>query len=476
MLATKIFHERKNIIPIIGENSFFYYSSDGNKIPLQTFLVDKIIERSKYKHPEDLPIDQMKSKGYHGLSLCRQLCFNDVRGFLKSYISVIQEYKERIHLDETVKEFLQRYKFHLIITTCCFDFIESDLSDSELKYKSKVYVAANGANNKEELNDNAYTVYHIFGKSDHPSMKWAWDEESLMNILHCHHNDDYAPIGLRKYIFPNQNSSAVLKSLLVLYSNLPDWLFRFFLYPLAYNENWSDGYGYYLNSKTKVESSLRNFIEKVIYYDIEEDNIDEVLTRAIEAYPQNIPCKYERIEHGKKWDIFMSYSTKDKPIAIEIKEKLEYKYGLKIWLDVSGGIEDGHYPLRMKYGIENSAYFMPLITRSYKEKLSNIGYDITMPMEEILREDGRSYVQKEAWAAAKQWEIIKQETPQRDVYLLPILFPESGVSYDNILAMQGLGQLPGNLFKEQHIIPYDDSLFEKDWWSRYKTIENNLTL
>lgn len=469
MLANRIYRERENIIPIIGENSFFYYEDNGDKIPLQHFLIDKIIERSRVRHPEDLPIDQMKEKGYHGLSLCRQRCFNDIKGFLKSYISVIQEFKDRIHLDETIRYFLQSYKFHLIITTCCFDFIEADLP----WYTPKVYVAANGANNKDDLNIDAYTVYHIFGKSDHSSMKWAWDEEALMNILHCHHNDDYAPIGLRRYIFPDQNSKSILKSLLILYSNLPDWLFRFFLYPLAYKEIWSNGGGYYLDSTTKVESSLRNFIEEVIYYDIEDNNIDEILKCAVNECLQNESCDSDRVEHGMKYDIFISYSHDDINVALNIKEKLEGIYGLKIWLDDRGGIEDGQYTVGMKYGIENSAYFMPLITRSYKEKLSNMGYDITMSIDDILRNDGRKYVQKEAWAAAKQWEIIKKVKPQRKAYLLPILFPDSDISYDSIEAMQDLGQLPKNIFKEQTIFTYSDRLFVEKDWSRYKTIENN---
>lgn len=466
-LASEIFEERKNIIPIIGENSFFYYSENGDKIPLQHFLIDKLIEISG-KIPDSRLIEQMREKGYYGLSLCRQKCFSQDKKFVKEYNSIIRKYKESIHLDEPIKEFLLNYKFRLIITTCCFDFIESDLSI----YDSKVYIAANGANNKEPLDNNDYIVYHIFGKSDNTSMKWAWNEESLIDILHCHHNGDIASTSLRQYIFPDQEHNAERKSLLVLYSNLPDWLFRFFLYPLANNkETWSEK-GYYLNSASKTECSLKNFIDNVICYEIEENEISEVLTIANRLRQQE---EFEtldpngRIQHGMEYDIFISYSSDDKEIALEIADKLRKLYGLNIWIDESV-IKDGHYPHKIKNGIENSAYFMPLITSSYKEKLSNKKYSLAMPLEEILSDTGDSYVQKEAWAAAKHREISKQ---QRRSYLLPIIFPESGLSYNNIQAMQQLGQLPENLFKEQSIIKYNDNFFEERDWAIYKTIENN---
>lgn len=132
MTAEDIFENRNEIIPVIGENSFFYYPDNGDRIPLQDYLVDKIIEdqigKNQLRHPEDLPILQMKKKGFYGLSLCRQQCgFSRDEEYLKCYKKVIKEAKSRIHLDDTVKEFLERYKFHMIITTNCFDFIETDL-------------------------------------------------------------------------------------------------------------------------------------------------------------------------------------------------------------------------------------------------------------------------------------------------------------------------------------------------------------
>lgn len=466
MNAFDIYDNKDVIIPVIGENCFFYYSDDGSKIPLQDYLVDKFIERNRIRHPEDLPIEQMKKKGFYGLSLCRQQCgFSRDEEYIKCYKNIIREAKERIHLDKTIKDFLVRYKFHLIITTCCFDFIESELP----WYISKSYIAAKGGNNKEDINPNDYIIYHIFGKCDNASV-WAWDEESLMYILHCHHDNDYASNGLHRYIFPDLNSGGNSKSLLILYSNLPDWLFRFFLYPLAYKGKWSDS-GFYLN-KNEQDSSLKNFIERVICYDIEDNNIDQILNEAKDMIPSLEQDSSKRIGHNQDFDIFISYAHEDKEIALEIKETLEKHYALKIWLDLKE-IEDGSYSERMKFGIQHSAYFMPLITNSYIDKLKNRVYDSSLYIDEILKDDKRAaYVQKEAWAASCHWQEVIKKYPQREAYVLPILFADTKVTYNTIQTCIGeLGQLPENIFKEQTIFTYSNTLLIDKDWSRYKTIE-----
>lgn len=464
MEAIDIFENRENIVPVIGENCFFYGEGASRK-PLQDFIVEEMIEK-KNMPICSLPIKAMKGRGYFGLSLCRQqLGFARDEEFLKCYKSIIKEHKSNIHLDETVKNFLMAYNFHLIVTTCCFDFIETEMP----WYKSKIYVAANGANNKEEINPNEYIVYHIFGMAN-GAYRWAWDEESLLYIIHCHHNSDYASNGLYRHLFPDPNSGQTYKSLLVMHSNLPDWLFRFFLYPLAYKEQWSSGI--YLNSTDVGDASLKNFIERVICFDVAGNEVDSILSDATELIPMVSEENKERVSHGMQYDIFISYANEDVSIAKEIRAILESRFKLHIWLDIEGGIEDGAYPERMKYGIENSAYFMPLITASYMSKLHNNVCGGMMTIEEILMDDGKMpYVQKEAIAADIHWNTIKPSFPQRKAYVLPILFPDSNVTFDTIRqCVLGLRQLP-KMFDVQTMFTYDTALFVEKNWNRYKTIE-----
>ena len=464
MDAQDIFLNRNNIVPVIGENCFFYVNGDCRK-PLQDFIVEKMIEK-KNLPVSCLPIATMKERGYYGLSLCRQqMGFARDEEFLKCYKAIIKEHHSSIHLDETIKNFLMAYNFHLIVTTCCFDFIETEMP----WYKSKVYVAANGANNKEEINPNEYVVYHLLGMAN-GAYRWAWDEESLLYIIHCHHNSDYASNGLYRYLFPDPNSGQTNKSLLVMHSNLPDWLFRFFLYPLAYKEQWSSGI--YLNSTSVANDSLKNFIERVICFDVAESEVDDILYEATHLIPAVGDDQICRDSHGMEYDIFMSYANEDAVIAEEIKSILESRFTLRVWLDRKGGIEDGSYPERMKYGIENSAYFMPLITTSYMSKLRNNVCGESMTIEEVLQDDGKMpYNQKEALAADLRWKELKQICPQRKAYVLPVLFPDSNITFETIRqCVLNLRQLP-KMFDMQTMFTYNTTLFVEKDWKRYKTIE-----
>lgn len=459
-----IFENKDSIVPVIGENCFFYGEGESQR-PLHDFVIEKMIEKRNLS-PCNLPVAIMKAKGYYGLSLCRQqLGFARDEEFLKCYRNIIKENKASIHLDETIKKFLIAYNFHLILTTCCFDLIETELP----WYQSKVYIAANGANNKEDINPNEYIVYHLFGMAN-GAYRWAWDEESLLYIIHCHHNSDYASNGLYRYLFPDNNSGQVYKSLLVMHSNLPDWLFRFFLYPLAYKEKWSSGI--YLNSSGPSDEGLKNFIERVICFDVAEDEVNTILGEATRLVPITEYTDRERVEHGMPYDIFISYASEDRETAVKIKSILESRFELNIWLDVQGGIDDGSYPKRLKHGIENSAYFMPLITSSYISKLRNNMCGEVTSIDEVLKDDGKMpYIQKEALAADLHWNTLKARFPQRQAYVLPVLFPESHICYETIKqCISGLRQLP-KMFDVQTIFNYESALFVEKNWSRYKTIE-----
>lgn len=465
MTADYIHKNRNNIIPIIGENCFYYYSENGQKIPLQEFLVDKMAEKGQLCN-EDM-LRQMKTRGYYGLSLCRQECFKRDSQYIDAYKEIIDNAEDNIHIDEIIKDFLEQYGFNLIITTSCFDFIERDLI--ALQYSSEPY-SAKGSDNPME-NKNKGIVYHIFG---HNSMGnfWAYDEESLLNILHQLHDTDSSPRWLQDYVFAKTNNNTPNKNLLLLNSNLPDWLFRFFLYPLAYEKNdWQTG-NYYMGKIDDKDDSLKNFIKYVVPLRL-EDNVNDVLEKATELMRNHSHNeilrkgdeKLERIEHKYKYDIFISYASEDREKAAEIKAYLEKKFKLNIWMDYQGGIPDGEYIARIITGIQNSAYFMPVITSNYISRLTNHSCKRKRQMKTILEDGNAPFFQKEAWAANSHWNVIKE---QRGVYSLPLIF---NVDYGDLQDKSHDAQelLPENLFYRTHAIDENEYL-EKDW-SRYKTIE-----
>ena len=458
----EIFEHRDIIIPVIGDNCFVCNQGADEKT-LQEFVVDTLTNGLDVD--PDL-LTQMKTRGYYGLTLLKKLLKRLVfegsdkkkNGKFKStYRSVIENNKEHIHLNTTIKRFLQTYQFKVIVTTSCFRLIESELPN----YKTSSFPHVEG--NQEKFDGMGNTVYHIFGLGVN-GVNWVTGEDELLRFVHELHGDGASE--LKDYILsPNKK-----KALFVIGSNLPDWLFRFFLYPMT--DIGSNEEGYFLSSTDNLEDSFMNFLDDISYdYDVNA-NLENVLLRAIELYPSSEKDKAgnNRVPHGKQYDIFISYASENRNLACSIKDTLEKNYDLHVWLDQKQ-IVDGNYEQRILQGIDNSAYFMPIVTKEYIMKHRPV-FSPYNTVEQIVGDSKLEFVQMETLVAD-----IYRKSQQRITYSLPIVVPapigENGMldfgMIENNYAMGGT--LPENLFRRQQMC-YETKMFngERDW-SQYKTVE-----
>ena len=458
MIRPRSLYENRNIvIPVIGENCFL--CTNGNKEQLlQEFIVEELTKGMSID--EDL-LQRMKQSDYYGLTLIRKHCFdNDESEFKLEYRQVIEDNKANIHLNNVVKKFLQTYSndFPVIVTTSSFKLIENELP----LYSSLSFPALDG--NQTKISNEGKTVYHIFGL-EAPGASWVAGEDDLLHFVHELHRDDGAT-DLKKFI----NADNKKKALFVIGSNLPDWLFRFFLYPMTVVGKNKEGY--FLSSSDSIEESFRNFLDDIHYkYDINA-SFERVLKEATDLYPSsginNIESR--RVPHQKDYDIFISYASENRSVAEKMKEILERNYHLHIWLDQSQ-IIDGDYEKRIINGIRNSAYFMPLVTKEYIGKHRRI-FDEYKSIEDIVNDKKLEFVQMETLIAEKQ-----QKENRRIAYSIPIVIP-STICGSRTLDFSMIeinctedGTLPSNLFKRQNMFYYEDVFNGQKDWSIYKTIE-----
>lgn len=454
-----IFDYRDIIVPVIGDNCFVYNSGNG-EIPLQEFIVNTLTDGKMIS--EDL-LAQMKTRGYYGLTLLKKHCYpypskeTQDSKFKLGYKRAIEGNKSNIHLNEMIKAFLQSFRFPVIVTTNCFKLIESELPF----YESVSFPSLDG--NRENLNKNQNTVYHIFGLEANGA-EWVTGEEQLLSFVHRLHGD--GATDLKNFINANNNK----KALFVIGSNLPDWLFRFFLYPITDIAN--NRVGYFLSSSNKIEDSLANFLEEISYdYDVNE-HLEDVLQQAIALFPspESKETNNRRVPHNKEYDIFISYASENNDIAFKIRDVLHNKYNLNVWLDTKQ-IVDGNYEKRIIDGINNSAYFMPIVTKEYIMKHSLIGTSYK-DVNDIVNDKNLKFVQKETLIAENQ-----QKKLQRIAYSLPVVIP-SPIGDNGFLDISLIENnltkscvLPDNLFRKQHMMIYEEMFNVERDWAQYKTIE-----
>lgn len=106
-----IYDYRDIIIPVIGNNCFVYNSAS-EEVSLQEFVVDTLTKEKNLSH--DM-LSQMKTRGYYGLTLLKKHCFpNKESKFKLEYKRAIDSNKDKIHLNETIKRFLQVYQFPVV--------------------------------------------------------------------------------------------------------------------------------------------------------------------------------------------------------------------------------------------------------------------------------------------------------------------------------------------------------------------------
>lgn len=351
----------KKLIPIVGEEVFFV--REGNvSTPLRSYIVERFFAKfsdKKERNYSEGEIEGMKKDGYYGISMLRN-AFKDISDFEFYYSTIVNEIKKEIYVHPTVASYIQTVRPPLILTTSPFKLLDDCFPD----YKSLWYYPAEEANFKDI---SVPTICHIFGKAGECNVKWVVGEEELLDFLHAWNNG--------KSLDNNFISRFQEQGLLVLgCASFPNWIFRFLWYPLGKgcvkNER-----GFLLGNKTALKDhsekeeetivstnmSFAEFLKRINYEKYED--LYKSLNTAIEQFKQD-----NREDIQQTHDFFISYASEDRDLAIKIKDTLK-RTGLSVWLDKDRPRDlDGRYWAGIDRAIENSRYFMPIVTRHYVER------------------------------------------------------------------------------------------------------------
>lgn len=350
----------KALVPVVCEDMFEYVNPDTKeRQSLQSYIVEHIITNHPTGYFTEKEVQDMLNGGYAGMRLlCNKYRHQDFYKYVnKAVHDSTNKIREGIGLKEEIRDFLIKGQFPLIITTSCFQILETVLDG----YTARIY-KLNSKNGDPVINNS---VYHIFGEStlSRPE-SCGIEERNILQYLKSLYSTDFAPKDLLSCLDNNQNRGI----LFFLGSNAPDWLFRFMLLPMYPAELYQQGSGFYLNENHQTDEHLERFLKDISFE--KEDEMMEILKKVISKLPSShqdhISHNQDHISHNKKYDFFLSYASEDKEYASQLMGILE-AHGLKVWNDRL--IEDGSYWQRIIEGIESSAIFLPLVSASYIKKV-----------------------------------------------------------------------------------------------------------
>lgn len=348
----------KNLVPMIGDEVFLVKNCNSS-MPLRSYIIDFFFKEFGDKKNQDYDekeINSMKKDGYYGISKLRN-AFNKITDFEFYYANIVNSIKDNIIIHPVVEKYIHTIRPKLILTTSPFKILDNLFPS----YNSLWYYPAEETNFKDI---SAPTICHIFGKAGECNVKWVVGEEELLEFLHAWNNSKSLD---RIFISRFQE-----QGLLVLgCDSFPDWIFRFLWYPLRKLSGNEKGFllgdeihnleNNQNNRNCTMNLSFAAFLKR-INYDKSEKMYD-LLDKSVTLIMQK-----EGEDSQETHDFFISYASEDKQLALEIKNRLE-SFHLNVWLDKDRPHElDGRYWAGIDRAIENSHYFMPIVTHHYVER------------------------------------------------------------------------------------------------------------
>lgn len=378
---SELVKKRDRIIPIIGWKSFVA-EQDGKEILLQKFLVDKMVPEDWHQKKE------MQEKGYYGIGLLQEKKGLKNSSFKEKLENIVAN--SGIKLRDDVKSFLEAGKFEVVVTTVPFILLEKEFpkmyGDKE-KVVSYIPLNCNGHVNSVTLKPGS--LYKIFGDIQNESC--VLTEKDLLRYLHELNHPDFehgfGAAPLVKYIKERPNRLLMPIGC----GDLPNWIFRFLLYPLGNPTN-NDYVGGIWYKKSNDADFLQYLVDyNFITLDSRKDRNDSLFKEMAEhltkeARDNVVSFEVEWSYSG--WDYFISYASEDKEIANTIYHVLRGN-GKKVWLDNRKLKAGDQYWEAIQYGIENSERCIFVITEKYLEKANTRYWDddghISGVYEEIKR-------------------------------------------------------------------------------------------
>ena len=317
--------------------------------------------------PEDEIIDQychLKRRYKNFSQLDRR--YKDIKKHVWRTTKNIMETRDVLlnHIEPTLLQLLKTRCFRIVITTAIDPFLELAMEEVwgtdgfdviQIENAKKAFKLIN----YDEFNVCRPMLCYMFGKID---TETSFEENSF--VL----SENNAIEKIAKW-FDSVDKNGFLKylrnySLLSVGPQFGDWMFRFFWYLLRGELGNNSG-----NQQVAVE--VKNEESNLIEY-LKMENVKvfldarEFMATAIEQIDRALPSlRVPRKDQG----VFISYSHRDRYIAMPLFEKLQSE-NIPVWID-DEELDDGdEFKDRITKAINTCTLFLPILSTTTREQIS----------------------------------------------------------------------------------------------------------
>lgn len=299
---------------------------------------------------------------------------------LAKQVSIDQQYylsKNNININDdniinpSLLALLRTKCFRIIITTDVNPFLEHAM--------------------KSVWGENGYDTVQL--ENSQETFKQDYDEFGVVRPILCYAFGKVNPQG-HKYVlsendaiekiakqFETKDNNSFLKfirnySIISIGPRFDDWMFRFFWFllrgkihsKLSEEEQSKDGLqiAVEINKENNAYDSLTNYLKKEKVEVFTGDDAKDFMGNAEKQIRlANQTLRITRKDQG----VFISYSHKDKYIAMPLFKKLEFE-GIPVWIDDEELDTGAEFDNRIKDALKCCKFFMPVLSTTIKEDIS----------------------------------------------------------------------------------------------------------
>lgn len=340
----------------------------GNVIPV--IGPDFLIAESKNLHQQIIDFLSKKFNVQSKPTSFSQLIYDEsfptkLRGKIYTYVNrvILAVHKAP---NELLVRLLQTQRFPFVITTSFTPIVEQVMTSVYGK-QPKVLIFRNdpqldkvpGVGDIRNARDMSEpTVFYMLGKHCDCDLQHSYVLTDVDMMQYCSKwvSGVGTPTALTNIIKD--------KYLLVLGNNYSDWLLRFIWYSLRSNEKLNSS----LFVKDQSDDTLMEFLNRLeVFTQTDPEYVVNEIEKRLEDMQKDA---LKNVTETYSSDVFLSYSHKDKHIAINLMNALS-EHGLSVWMDEEGGIQDAeNWRAAIVNGIKSCCIFVPLLTANVEKEFT----------------------------------------------------------------------------------------------------------
>jgi hypothetical protein len=408
--------DEQRVVPIIGQD-LLTLTVDGRPALLLPYLAARLAE---YLHLPDAPLPP--SGALHEVA-CRFLAAGGDSTEIYLGLKKVFPPRERITLPEPLLQLAAIQPFQLFLTTTFDPLLEWALNESR---REETRVFSQGLTEVLDLElpekpkapgrQRGPAVFHLFGRlSTDPD--YAVTEEDVLELVHLLQERRHESL---EHLF----SELSHRHLLLIGSNFPDWLARFFLRITKGERLWmARGKSEWVaDAHLREDPALSAFLQRFssrtrLFSRSPVEFVAELHRRWTDLHPPSLPSPPPAAAQGpappelepmENRALFLSYASEDRAVVEILKEQLEAA-GFSVWFDRQDLEWGDEFDAKIRRNIERCSYFLPLLSR----------HCLT---------PGRRYFRTEWKHAERVAEKVKPSQP----FLLPIALDDIAAEADGL--------------------------------------------